>query len=76
MRIAGIDTFTAVMAILSVGRRSPIDQKCARRLLRYMGTELMDATPLTSACRAFGPSVRKAGGPAATTSAGPDTGDR
>ena len=74
MMMAGIETFTAVMAILSVGLRSRIELRWGARVLRYIGIEVIAATPLTSALpRVRSHSVRKAGGPAATMSAEPDS---
>src|SRR5262245_44053570 len=44
--IAGIETFTAVTAILSLAFRSRIDFRCSARVLRYIGIEVIAATPL------------------------------
>src|SRR3954452_15163194 len=66
MMIAGIDTFTAVTAILSLGCKSFSDLRCGALVLRYIGIDVMAATPLTFMLLVvLSHSVMKAGGPAA-----------
>jgi len=45
MMIAGIDTFTAVTAILSPGVKSFSDFRCGALVLRYIGIEVIAARP-------------------------------
>src|SRR4030081_2032335 len=74
MTIDGIETLTEVTAILSPGLRSSSARRCSARVLRYIGIELMAATPLTSILpRVRSHSVRKAGGPAEMKSADPES---
>src|SRR5215218_1750923 len=72
MMIAGIDTFTAVTAILSFGVRSFSDLRCDALVLRYIGIEVIAATPRTfMLVTVLSHSVMKAGGPAGARCAAP-----
>src|SRR5215218_6279881 len=72
MMIAGIDTFTAVTAILSFGVRSFSDLRCGALVLRYIGIEVIAATPRTFMLAAvLSHNVMKAGGPAGAKCAAP-----
>ena len=72
MMIAGIETFTAVTAILSFGVRSFSDLRCGALVLRYIGIEVIAATPFTfMLARVRSQSVMKAGGPAGAKCAAP-----
>jgi hypothetical protein len=72
MMIAGIDTFTAVTAILSVGCKSLSDLRCGALVFRYIGIDVMAATPITfMLARVRSHSVMKAGGPAGAKCAAP-----
>src|SRR5690606_18429804 len=74
MTMDGIDDLTDVTAILSPSFRSSMDFRCAARVFRYMGMELMAATPLTSAVPLVrSHKSRKDGGPAEIKSAEPDS---
>jgi hypothetical protein len=72
--IEGIETLTAVTAILSFGVRSSMERRCSARALRYIGIELIAATPLTARLPLVrSHRVRKAGGPAEMKCADPDS---
>src|SRR3546814_182458 len=74
MMIEGIDDFTDVTPILSPCFRSSMDLRCAARVFRYMGMELMAATPLTSLLPLVrSHKIRNDGGPADTKCADPDS---
>src|SRR3954449_6971403 len=74
MMIAGIDTFTAVTAILSVGARSVNDFKCGALVLRYIGIDVIAATPITfMLARVRSQIVMNAGGPAGAKCAAPES---
>src|SRR2546423_14961311 len=74
MMIAGIETFTAVTAILSFGVRSFSDLRCGAFVLRYIGIDVIAATPRTFMLLAvLSHSVMKAGGPAGAKCALPDS---
>src|SRR5690606_23617169 len=72
MMIDGIDDLTEVTPILSVSFRSSIDLRCAARVLRLIGMELMAATPFTLP-RVRSHRMRKEGGPAETKCAEPES---
>ena len=70
--IAGIETFTAVTAILSFGVRSFSDLRCGALVFRYIGIEVIAATPFTFMLLAVRSQiVMKAGGPAGAKCAAP-----
>src|SRR5215468_8559148 len=74
MMIAGIDTFTAVTAILSFSPRSFSDFSVGERVLRYIGIAVIAAMPFTlMLALVLSHSVRNAGGPAAEMCAAPDS---
>ena len=72
MMIAGIETFTAVTAILSFGCRSFSDLRCGALVLRYIGIDVIAATPFTRMlARVRSQIVMNAGGPAGAKCAAP-----
>ena len=74
MLIDGIETLTAVTAILSVSVRSSIVVSAGFVVFRYIGSDDIAATPRTSAePRVALHSVMNAGGPAAMKSTEPDS---
>src|SRR5690606_1341031 len=74
MTMDGMDDLTEVTAILSPSFKSSMDFKCGARVFRYMGIELMAATPLTLAVPLVrSHKSRKDGGPAEMKSAEPDS---
>ncbi len=73
MMMAGIDTFTAVMAILFASVTSSSDLILSDRVLRYIGIDVIAATPLIFSDPVVRPQVvRNAGGPAGTRWAAPE----
>ena len=70
----GIDDLTDVTATLSLPLRSSTVLRCSARVLRFMGIELIAATPLTSMLPlVLSHRIKKEGGPAEMKSADPDT---
>src|SRR5579864_7531147 len=73
MMIAGIDTLMAVTAILSRSVISSNLLRCPALVLRYIGSEVIAATPSTLAApRVLSHNVINAGGPAEMKSADDD----
>src|ERR1043166_3600443 len=74
MMIAGIETFTAVTAILSLALRSRSDLRCGALVLRYIGIDVIAATPFTfMLLEVLSQIVMKAGGPAGARCALPES---
>src|SRR5689334_1879345 len=73
MMIAGIETLIDVIAILSRAPMSPSVLRCSELVLRYIGIDVIAATPSTLADpRVLSHKVRNAGGPAEMKSADED----
>src|SRR5687768_4154940 len=74
MMIDGIDDFTDVTAILSEPFRSSTDFRCAARVFRLIGIELIAATPFTLPLpMVLSHRIRNDGGPAEMKCAEPES---